>query len=33
MFSAFNFHIDPVIDIDAALAAAGTAIEWRDAVV
>jgi hypothetical protein len=33
VFSAFNFHIDPVIDIDAALAATGLAIEWRDAVV
>jgi Protein of unknown function (DUF3303) len=33
VFSAFNFHIDPVIDVDAALAAAGSGIEWRDAVV
>ncbi len=32
-FSGFNFHIDPVLDIDAALAAAGIAVEWRDAVV
>lgn len=32
-FSGFNFHIDPVLDIDVALAAAGLAIEWRDSVV
>lgn len=31
-FSSFNFHIDPVIDIDRALAAAGVGIAWRDAV-
>ena len=33
VFSGFNFHIDPVLDIDAALAATGHALEWRDAVV
>ena len=33
VFSAFNFHIDPVVDIDVALAAKGVAIEWRDAAV
>ncbi len=32
-FSSLNFHIDPVIDIDDALAAIGVAIEWRDSVV
>ena len=32
-FSEFNFHIDPVLDIDVALAARGIAVEWRDAVV
>jgi hypothetical protein len=32
-FSALNFQIDPVIDIDDALAAVGMAIEWRDSVV
>lgn len=32
-FSGFNFHIDPVIDMDRALAANGVAVEWRDAVV
>ena len=32
-FSGFNFHIDPVLDIDVALAARGIAVEWRDAVV
>jgi Protein of unknown function (DUF3303) len=32
-FSGFNFHIEPVLDIDAALAASGVAIEWRDSVV
>lgn len=31
-FSSFNFHIDPVLDIDRALAATGLAIEWRDSV-
>ncbi len=33
VFSGFNFHIDPVLDLDAALASAGLAVEWRDAVV
>ena len=33
VFAGFNFHIEPVLDIDAALAARGHAIEWRDAVV
>jgi hypothetical protein len=33
VFSSFNFHIDPVVDIDVALAAKGVAIEWRDAAV
>jgi hypothetical protein len=32
-FSSLNFHVDPVIDIDDALAAVGMAIEWRDSVV
>lgn len=32
-FSMLNFHIDPVIDIEDALAALGAAIEWRDSVV
>jgi len=32
-FSSLNFHVDPVIDIDDALAAVGLAIEWRDSVV
>lgn len=32
-FSMLNFQIDPVIDIDDALAAVGTAIAWRDSVV
>jgi hypothetical protein len=32
-FSSFNFHIEPVIDIDVALANAGLEIEWRDSVV
>ena len=27
VFSGFNFHIDPVLDIDAALAATGVAVE------
>ena len=30
VFSGFNFHIDPVVDIDVALAARGVALEWRD---
>jgi Protein of unknown function (DUF3303) len=33
VFSGLNFTIEPVIDIDVALAAAGEAIEWRDSVV
>ena len=33
VFSGFNFHIDPVVDIDVALAARGVAMEWRDAAV
>lgn len=32
-FSSFNFHIDPVIDIDRALAASGVGIAWREAVL
>lgn len=32
VFASFNFHIDPVIDIDRALAATGTAIDWRESV-
>lgn len=32
-FSLLNFHIDPVIDVEEALAAIGLAIEWRDSVV
>lgn len=32
-FSTLNFQIDPVIDVDDALAAVGMAIEWRDSVV
>lgn len=32
-FSGFNFQIDRVLDIDAALAPHGIAVEWRDAVV
>lgn len=33
VFSTLNFQIDPVIDVDEALAAVGVAIEWRDSVV
>lgn len=33
VFSGFNFHIDPVLDIEDALAAGGVAVEWRDSVV
>lgn len=33
VFSAFNFRMDPVVDIDVALAAKGIAVEWRDAAV
>jgi hypothetical protein len=33
VFSTLNFQIDPVIDVDEALAAIGAAIEWRDSVV
>ena len=33
VFSGLNFTIEPVLDIDVALAAAGHAIEWRDASV
>lgn len=33
VFSGFNFSIEPVLDIDVALAASGAAIEWRDAAV
>jgi hypothetical protein len=29
VFSGFNFHIDPVVDIDVALAARGIPMEWR----
>jgi hypothetical protein len=32
-FAGFNFHIDPVEDLDVALADPGVAIEWRDAAV
>lgn len=32
-FAALNFHVDPVLDIDDALAAVGLAIEWRDSVL
>ncbi|MBP7001505.1 DUF3303 family protein [Amaricoccus sp.] len=32
-FAMLNFQIDPVIDVDDALAAVGAAIEWRDSVV
>jgi hypothetical protein len=32
-FSGFNFHIDPVVDVDEALAASGIVIAWRDAAV
>jgi hypothetical protein len=32
-FTGLNFHVDPVIDVDEALAAVGMAIEWRDSVV
>lgn len=32
-FSSLNFQIEPVIDVDEALAAVGMAIEWRDSVV
>jgi len=33
VFAGFNFRIDPVVDIDVALAAKGVAVEWRDAAV
>jgi hypothetical protein len=33
VLSGFNFHVDPVVDIDVALAGKGVAIEWRDAPV
>ena len=33
VFSMLNFTVEPVVDIDEALAAVGQAIEWRDAVV
>lgn len=33
VFSMLNFHVDPVIDVDDALAALGAAVEWRDSVV
>jgi len=33
VFSAFNFRIDPVVDIDVAPAAKGIAMEWRDAAI
>ena len=33
VFSGFNFHIDPVLDIDVAMAGRGVAVEWRDAAV
>ena len=30
-FASFNFHIDPVVDVDEALAVAGVVIDWRNA--
>ena len=33
VFSGFNFHIDPVVDIDVALAGKRVATAWRDAAV
>ncbi len=33
VFSHFNFHIDPVLDIDVAPAPKVPTVEWRDAVV
>ena len=33
VFAGLNFSIEPVLDIDVAMAAAGQAIEWRDSVV
>jgi hypothetical protein len=33
VFSGFNFHIDPVVDIDVVLAGKGVAMTWRDAAV
>ena len=33
VFSGVNFSIEPVLDVDVALAATGQAIEWRDAAV
>ena len=33
VFSGFNFHIDPVVDIDLALAGRGAAMTWRDAAI
>jgi hypothetical protein len=33
VFSGLNFSIEPVLDVEVALAAAGHAIEWRDSVV
>ena len=31
VFSDFNFRIEPVVDIDRALAARGVRVEWRGA--
>jgi hypothetical protein len=33
VFAGLNFSIEPVLDVDVALAAVGQAIEWRDAAV
>jgi hypothetical protein len=33
VFSGMNFTIEPVLDVEVALAAAGQAVEWRDSVV
>lgn len=32
VFSALNFTIEPVLDIEVALAAAGQALAWRDSL-
>jgi hypothetical protein len=31
-FSTFNFRVEPVLDIEVALAAAGAGTSWRDSV-
>jgi len=33
VFAGLNFTIEPVLDVDVALAGVGQAIEWRDAAV